>query len=85
MKVPQILLDIEEVKSEIHDLESVKFAIWYHDIIYKSTKKDNEEKSADLMEAAEEKSDELKAAGEDKLKEACIEMKKKTGGDESEC
>lgn len=41
-----MLKQLDETKTEIKDLESLKFAIWYHDIIYKSTKKDNEDKSA---------------------------------------
>jgi predicted metal-dependent HD superfamily phosphohydrolase len=35
-------------KDDILDLDTLKFAIWYHDIIYKSTKKDNEDKSVIL-------------------------------------
>lgn len=34
--------------AEIDDLDAVLFAIWFHDIIYKSTRKDNEEKSAEF-------------------------------------
>ena len=41
-----MLKQLDETQTEIKDLDSLKFAIWYHDIIYKSTKKDNEEKSA---------------------------------------
>lgn len=41
-----ILIQAKDFKSEIHDLETLKFSIWYHDIIYKSSKKDNEKKSA---------------------------------------
>lgn len=36
------------VKSKIHNWHNFLFAIWYHDVIYKPTKKDNEEKSAIL-------------------------------------
>ncbi|WP_431132740.1 HD domain-containing protein [Psychroserpens mesophilus] len=43
-----MLIQIEDVKSLITDLDLCKFAIWYHDIIYKSTKKNNEEKSAEF-------------------------------------
>ncbi|BAO75362.1 hypothetical protein [Winogradskyella sp. PG-2] len=39
---------LDKFESEIIDLDALKFAIWYHDIIYKSTKKDNEEESAIL-------------------------------------
>ncbi len=44
--IQSMLLQAEEFKSHIEDYEALVFAIWYHDIIYKSTKKDNEEKSA---------------------------------------
>lgn len=43
-----MLIQLEEVEMEINDNHALKFAIWYHDVIYKSTKKDNEEKSADF-------------------------------------
>ncbi|QRM88591.1 hypothetical protein FG167_04900 [Lacinutrix sp. WUR7] len=41
-----MLNQLENYTDEIMHLDSLKFAIWYHDIIYKSSKKDNEEKSA---------------------------------------
>ena len=44
--ISNMLKQLDETQTEIKDLDSLKFAIWYHDIIYKSTKKDNEEKSA---------------------------------------
>lgn len=45
-----MFLQLEDFKTEIEDLDSLKFSIWYHDIIYKSTKKDNEEQSAVFAE-----------------------------------
>lgn len=36
----------EDSHLELHDENAVLFAIWFHDIIYKSSRKDNEEKSA---------------------------------------
>ncbi|MFP4844377.1 hypothetical protein [Winogradskyella sp. PE311] len=39
---------LNDYKDDILDLDTLKFAIWYHDIIYKSTKKDNEDKSTIL-------------------------------------
>jgi len=45
-----MFLQLEDIKTEIEDLDSLKFAIWYHDIIYKSTNKDNEEQSANFVE-----------------------------------
>ena len=44
--IHKMLIQLETIKGEIANLPEIKFAIWYHDIIYKSTKKDNEEKSA---------------------------------------
>lgn len=44
--IHNMLVQLETIKDEIANLPELKFAIWYHDIIYKSTKKDNEEKSA---------------------------------------
>ncbi|WP_299115963.1 hypothetical protein [uncultured Winogradskyella sp.] len=44
--INSMLLQAKENQSKFDDYEAVNFAIWYHDIIYKSTKKDNEEKSA---------------------------------------
>jgi predicted metal-dependent HD superfamily phosphohydrolase len=37
-----------EVKDEIEDWDTILFTLYYHDIIYNSTKKDNEYKSAEL-------------------------------------
>lgn len=43
--IHNMLLKAEDFKNEIYDFDVLKLTIWYHDIIYKSTKKDNEEKS----------------------------------------
>lgn len=43
-----MLTQAEEVKASIVDYDGFRFSIWYHDIIYKATKKDNEEKSAEF-------------------------------------
>lgn len=43
-----LLSELENVKDKIHNWEVILFTLFYHDIIYKSTKKDNEEKSAEL-------------------------------------
>lgn len=40
--------ELETVKDRIHNWTVMLFTLFYHDIIYKSTKKDNEEKSAEL-------------------------------------
>lgn len=48
----KMLQQLEDYATEIKDLDSLKFSIWYHDIIYKSTNKDNEEQSALFAEKA---------------------------------
>jgi len=40
----------DTIKSTIEDIDAFKFTIWYHDIIYKSTKKNNEEQSAQFAQ-----------------------------------
>ena len=50
--IHNMLHQLEDIKMEIEDLDSLKFAIWFHDIIYKSTNKDNEEQSAVFTENA---------------------------------
>ncbi|UQB70141.1 hypothetical protein [Epilithonimonas zeae] len=50
-----MILELEEVKDKIADYGSILFSIFYHDIIYKATSKDNEEKSAELAKTRLEK------------------------------
>ena len=45
-----MLLQAEDIKDAIEDYDAFRFAIWYHDIIYKATKKNNEEKSAEFAQ-----------------------------------
>ncbi len=40
----------EQFESQIEDYDTLLFAIFYHDIIYKATRKDNELKSAELAQ-----------------------------------
>ncbi len=40
--------EYDEYETSLVDAQAVAFAIWYHDIIYKTTSKRNEEKSAEL-------------------------------------
>ncbi|WP_418636490.1 hypothetical protein [Winogradskyella sp.] len=47
-----MFLQLEDIATAINDLDSLKFAIWYHDIVYKSTNKDNEEQSVLFAEKA---------------------------------
>ena len=43
------MLDLaKENKDQITNYDEMLFAIWFHDIVYKSTSKKNEEKSADF-------------------------------------
>lgn len=41
-----MLLELVKVTSQIEDIDSLLFAIFYHDLIYKATKDDNEHQSA---------------------------------------
>ncbi|MDP5229452.1 MAG: hypothetical protein NWQ38_03600 [Cellulophaga sp.] len=45
-----MLTELEAVKSEIKNLDTLVFAIFYHDIVYKATKSDNEHQSALLFQ-----------------------------------
>lgn len=42
----QMFVVLEEYESEVKNLDALSFSIFYHDIIYKATRKDNEIKSA---------------------------------------
>lgn len=42
-----IFTQLEKIKFEIKNIEILSFSIWYHDIIYNPTKKDNEKRSAE--------------------------------------
>lgn len=43
-----MILELENVKEETSDYDVMLFSVFYHDIIYKATSKDNEEKSAEV-------------------------------------
>lgn len=43
-----MILQLENVKDQISDYDVLLFSVFYHDIIYKATSKDNEEKSAEI-------------------------------------
>lgn len=45
-----VLLQLQEVKTQINSWEAVLFTLFYHDVVYNSLKSDNEEKSAVLAE-----------------------------------
>lgn len=46
--IQDLLLELVRVKDKIENWPVILFTLFYHDIIYKSTKKDNEEKSSKL-------------------------------------
>lgn len=48
--IHSMLIQAENIKASIVDYDVLRFAIWYHDIIYKSTKKNNELKSAEFAQ-----------------------------------
>lgn len=50
--INQVLAIIEQMKSLSLDYIPVRFAAWFHDIIYDPQAQDNEEKSAEYAEAA---------------------------------
>lgn len=45
-----LLVELEKVKTAIKDIDSLLFSIFYHDLVYKATKSDNEHQSALLFE-----------------------------------
>lgn len=45
-----LFAQLNEVKGELRDLETILFTLYYHDIIYDPLRSDNEEKSAGLAE-----------------------------------
>ena len=50
-----MILELENVKDDISDFDVLLFSVFYHDIIYKATSKDNEEKSAEIAKKRLEK------------------------------
>jgi len=55
LHLENMIIELEEVKDKISDYDSLLFSIFYHDIIYKATSKDNEEKSAEIAKIRLEK------------------------------
>lgn len=45
-----LLIQLSEIKTQITDWDTVLFSVFYHDVIYNASAKDNEEKSAALAE-----------------------------------
>ncbi len=50
LHIENMLLELENVKSQIKNLDTILFAIYYHDLVYKTTKTDNEYQSAQVFE-----------------------------------
>ena len=46
LHLENIILQLEAIRKEIADWDTVLYATFYHDIVYRSTKSNNEEKSA---------------------------------------
>lgn len=46
--IQNLIMELEKVKSEIKDWNTILFSVFYHDVIYNARKKDNEAKSAVL-------------------------------------
>ncbi|HAD79582.1 HD domain-containing protein [Empedobacter falsenii] len=46
-----MIMELSSVQNDIEDFDSVVFSIFYHDFIYKSTSKDNEEKNAEYAKS----------------------------------
>lgn len=45
-----MLKELEDVKNEVNKLDTLLFSLFYHDIVYKATRSDNELKSAIFFE-----------------------------------
>ena len=48
--INHVLEVIQTLESQIEDLKTVQFAAWFHDIVYDTKAKDNEEKSAEYAD-----------------------------------
>lgn len=55
LHLENMILELENAKDEISDYDVMLFSVFYHDIIYKATSKDNEEKSAEFAKIRLEK------------------------------
>ena len=78
-----LLIQLQDVKNNIRNWDTTLFALFYHDIIYKATKNNNEEKSAEL---AIKRSTEIKvpAAIISKCAEMILATKKHIQNDDSD-
>ena len=55
LHLENMILELENVKDEISDFDALLLSVFYHDITYKATSKDNEEKSAEIAKKHLEK------------------------------
>ena len=46
-----MLSEAENFRTEFDDFNSIRFSVWFHDIIYEVDRSDDEERSADMAEA----------------------------------
>jgi len=45
--IKTMLLEVKKFRRKVLDYDSMRFAIWFHDIVYDTKRSDNEEKSAE--------------------------------------
>ncbi|WP_407479233.1 HD domain-containing protein [Elizabethkingia miricola] len=50
-----MICELKNIEDFVNDFDTLLFSVFYHDIIYKSTAKDNEEKSAEIAKSRLEK------------------------------
>ncbi|MCL1664389.1 hypothetical protein M2T78_09010 [Elizabethkingia ursingii] len=50
-----MICELKNIEYFVNDFDTLLFSVFYHDIIYKSTAKDNEEKSAEIAKSRLEK------------------------------
>ncbi len=46
--IENLLLQLNEIKYEINDWDTILFTLFYHDVVYNALKNDNEDRSADF-------------------------------------
>jgi pantetheine-phosphate adenylyltransferase len=50
--IANVLLEFDSIRHEIMNPDSVEIALWYHDVVYDTQRKDNEEESANRLLSA---------------------------------
>ncbi|MDR2229082.1 MAG: hypothetical protein LBE39_06385 [Flavobacteriaceae bacterium] len=54
-RLENMICELKNIEDFVNDFDTLLFSVFYHDIIYKSTAKDNEEKSAEIAKSRLEK------------------------------